>query len=315
VLTRPLGRSGFEVSALGAGTGGLDASRWRDLDPAQGARTLREALDAGVTFIATGPSPERRVEALVGEAVRELRARDRTVVATQVPAAGQGELRDLFPEAHVQRAVEDSLRAQRAEVLPVAQLGRWSDRWLEQDEWDALRQLMARLIREGKVLSWGVVAGDSKAAEGVLEDPAISSLQVRLHLLDRGALPLTARAAERQVGVIACAPLDGGLLGGPLVPGAELPAGDARVAQLASLDWPRVGPRLDRLRELARRETGSLPELALRWSLTRPGVATVVCGMRRRDHLRDNLAAAAAGRPLGAELEAALDELAADSKP
>lgn len=312
MLTRPLGRSGFEVSALGAGTGGLDASRWRDLDPAEGARTLREALDSGVTFVAAAPSPERRVEALIGEAVRELRARDRTVVATQVPVAGEGELRDVFPEAHVQREVEASLRAQRAEALPVAQLGRWSDRWLEQDEWDALRQLMARLIREGKVLSWGVVADDVKAAGGVLEDEAISCLQVRLHLLDRGALPLIARAAEHRVGVIACSPLDGGVLGGPIAPGAEFVRGDARIERLAAIDWKTLGPRLDRLGELARRETASVAELALRWCLGRPGVSTVACGMRRRAHLHANLAAADGLAP-SAELEAALDELTADS--
>jgi aryl-alcohol dehydrogenase-like predicted oxidoreductase len=160
------------------------------------------------------------------------------------------------------------------------------------------------------VLTWGVVAGDPKAADGVLEDRAISSVQVRLHLLDRGAVPLIARAAEHQVGVIVCAPLDGGVLGGPIAPGAEFVRGDARIERLAAIDWKTLGPRLDRLRELARRETASLPELALRWCLSRPGVSTVACGMRQRSHLQANLVAAD-GRALSAELLAALDELAA----
>lgn len=308
VQTRPLGRSGFEVSALGAGTGGLDASRWRDRDPAEGARTLREALDAGISFIAAPPAPARQVERLIGEVVRELRARDQAVVATPIPAAAGERLEQAFPVDQLVRSVEDSLRAQRTEALGVAQLGRWSDRWLETRAWEELRGVMARLITEGKVRSWGLIADDPKATEGVLADPAITSVQLRLHLLDRGRLALVGRAAEHELGVIACAPLGGGLLGGPITPAAAFPIGDWRKGHVERLDWKTLGPRLDRLRELSRSETETLPELAVRWCVGQAGVTTVVCGMRQRAHLHENVAAAD-GRALSAALLARLDEV------
>ena len=86
--TRALGRSGFEVSEIGFGAWGLGGDPWRDMDPRDAQRALFEAVEAGVGFIDTAPSYGNGTsELLVGQVVRELRARDRVVVATKVPPA------------------------------------------------------------------------------------------------------------------------------------------------------------------------------------------------------------------------------------
>ena len=63
-----------------------------------------------------------------------------------------------------------------------------------------------------------------------------------------------------------------------------------------------------------RRFEASLPELALRFILSNPDVATVIPGMRKAAHVRANLAAGAAG-PLPVELLARLREHRWDRSP
>lgn len=85
--TRILGRTGLEVTVMGIGTGrpsriGQSAGK----SDAESVTIIREALDAGVTFIDTAEA--YRTEAIVGEAVRG-RDRGSFVVSTKKSTDGQ----------------------------------------------------------------------------------------------------------------------------------------------------------------------------------------------------------------------------------
>jgi aryl-alcohol dehydrogenase-like predicted oxidoreductase len=58
----------------------------------------------------------------------------------------------------------------------------------------------------------------------------------------------------------------------------------------------------------------SLPEMALRFILSHPAVSTTIPGMRKTEHVRQNIAASDAG-PLGKTLLADLKEHRWDRKP
>lgn len=147
-------------------------------------RVLCEAIESGVEHVDVSPSWADS-EALAGQAIRELRARDRVVLAT------------VADPARLEPSIDGSLRATRLEVIPLAQL--------EVDVvTDELRDAMARLVKAGKVLRWGRIADDARR---VAPDPAFATLQVPFHLHDRRA---GAMIEESPGTVIVRSPLDGG---------------------------------------------------------------------------------------------------------
>ncbi|MCG8422449.1 MAG: aldo/keto reductase [Proteobacteria bacterium] len=161
---RSLGRTGYRVAELGFGAWSCDGEPLRDVDPRETQRTLYQALDLGIDFVATAMAHgDGTGEKLIGEVIRDLRARDWAVVATELaPLAGrrpddsESDILERFPPGYVVESVEQSLRALRAEALCIAQLHGWTDAWLSSMGWPELRHVMQRLIQEGKVLHWGV---------------------------------------------------------------------------------------------------------------------------------------------------------------
>jgi aryl-alcohol dehydrogenase-like predicted oxidoreductase len=191
VQQRPFGRTGRTVAELGFGGRGLDRDR---------QRILLAALDGGVDLVDVSPQWGDS-EALAGEAIRELRLRDRAVLATRAPA----DLRAL------QRSVEASLRATRLDVLPLVQLLDWTDARRDARDHPELVDVASRLVREGKVLWWGVVAPEPRRCVATLDDPWISSVQTRFHLQDRRAVAILPLVEAKKVALLTCSPLDGGL--------------------------------------------------------------------------------------------------------
>ena len=92
-MTRQLGRSGIEVSAMGLGSWAIGGPFWRDgvpvgwgeVDDDESIRAIHAALDLGVTFIDTadvyGTGHSERV---IGRALRG--RRDRVAVAKDAPS-------------------------------------------------------------------------------------------------------------------------------------------------------------------------------------------------------------------------------------
>ena len=316
---RPLGRTGFQVSAVGFGCWGLAAEMWRDPPPDSGRRALRVAIDGGgVNFIDTAlVYGQGESERIAGEVVRELRARDTVLVATKVPPQDMRwppdprvPLERVFSAEHVTRSVEQSLRNLRAEALGVEQLHVWLDDWLDGSYWPALRGCMERLVREGKVLHWGVSVNDHAPATAlrVLDEPVVETVQVIYNIFDRSAeKELFPAAAARKVGVIARSPFDEGALTGAIGPESRFDPADFRSRYFRGERGAEVAERVARLRPLVSDEAGTLIELALRLCISRPEVATIIPGMRRVEHLRSNLRVGD-GRPLSGDLLARLAE-------
>lgn len=320
---RKLGRTGYHVTELGFGAWGLGSSIWRGVDPRDAQRTLYRAIESGIDFVDTAPVYGDS-ETLVGEVIRDLRARDTVVVATKVapldrkwPADGSVDIDKIFPAPYVIASVEQSLRNQRAEVLSIAQLHVWNDAWLESSAWHDLRGAMAALIKDGKVLHWGISvnAHDPDSALGVLDDPLIETVQAVYNIFDRGPeRALFARARERDVGVIARVPFDEGALTGAFTRDTRFPVGDFRNGYFGGDRLAQVVERVDALRALCKwrgGEVDSVAELALRFCVSSPDVSTVIAGMRRIEHVDQNMAACERGA-LSAELLERLREHAWD---
>jgi aryl-alcohol dehydrogenase-like predicted oxidoreductase len=303
--TRRLGRTGLQVSEIGFGAWGLGATMWRGVSDEQGADTVRAALDAGVTFIDTALAyGDGHSERIVGRAAPD------ATIATKIPPQGGGwpaqpdsNIDDVFPAAYVRACTERSI-ANIGHPLDVQQFHVWHDVWLGQPGWKTTRAEMEKLKAEGKVRHWGISINDHapETALKALTDPIFESAQVIYNIFDRSPeKELFALARQRDLGIIVRVPFDEGALTGAIRPDTTFPDGDWRHRYFQGDRKAQAAQRADALAELLGEEAESLPELALRFILSRPEVSTVIPGMRRPEHAKAN-AAVSDGRRLSAGL-------------
>jgi aryl-alcohol dehydrogenase-like predicted oxidoreductase len=293
--TRRLGRTGIDVSEIGFGAWGLGKTMWRGVADDDALLAVRAAVAEGVTFIDTALAyGDGHSERLIAQ------ARTNAVVATKIPplnglwpAAGTSKIADVFPAQHVRAATETSLRNLGVEAIPLQQFHVWHDAWLGQSSWASTRHEMEKLVAEGKVRHWGISINDHapETALSALGDPLFATAQVIYNIFDRSPeKDLFALAREKNIGIIVRVPFDEGTLTGAIRPETSFPEGDWRHRYFRGERRAEAARRADALASLLGDGATTLPELALRFVLSRPEVSTVIPGMRRVEHARANAA-------------------------
>jgi aryl-alcohol dehydrogenase-like predicted oxidoreductase len=129
----------------------------------------------------------------------------------------------------------------------------------------------------------------------------VDAVQVIYNIFDQNPEDVLFPACrELGVAIIARVPFDEGSLTGTLTRASRFPDGDFRRTYFGP---ENLGPTMDRVESLTPLvpRDSSLPEMALRFILSNPDVATGIPGMRRRKHVRANIKASDLG-PLDEEL-------------
>ena len=304
--TRSLGNTGYKVTEIGFGAWGIGGEMWRGVDDAEGRRALREAVDQGITFfdtaLAYGAGHSERV---IGETLKDEIRSKRVVVATKIPpknrewpAQASYKLGDVFPAKYIASCTEESLKNLKMDALHVQQLHVWNDVWLSDPNWEASYNQIVRLKQEGKVLHWGISINDHapESALKALEDPIFETAQVIYNIYDRTPeKALFALAKKKPLGIIVRVPFDEGALTGQITAKTVFPAGDWRAGYFAGDRKAEAERRAKSLALVLDDQVETLPELALRFCLSRPEVSTVIPGMRRPAHVQQNTKAVGKG--------------------
>jgi len=307
---RGLGRTGISVSELTIGTATLAAGR----DPVEASAALALALERGINAIEIDAGDRATVGLLRAALARE-GARNRVHVLARVPTLVPFDLpsphvpaQQAYPGRHIRVETEALLRTLGVERLALQQLHGWCPEWLDEGDW---RETLERLRDEGKIAGFGISLFDHDVDAGLeaVASGAIDSVEVMYNLFDQGAaaalLPLC-----RQHAVAA-------IVRSPLYFGALAPSPGGGMRTFPREDWRRAyffdAHRQEteaRTRELAGRvqlPDRSLPDLALRFSLSHPAISTVAVGMHTRPQVEANVQAIRHA-PLDAEKHASLAE-------
>ena len=309
---RRLGRTGLSVSEIGYGAWGISGEMWLGAEDQESLAALNRAIDLGVDFIDTALAYGRgHSERLVGKVVAE--REERIVVASKIPPknlawpAPDGiEPDEAFPGDHVRKCTERSLQNLGMDAIDIMQFHVWNDEWVGRGDW--LETIQA-LRDEGKIRFFGVSINDNQPANAIklIETGVVDTVQVIYNIFEQAPEDQLFAACERHdVGVIARVPFDEGGLTGKVGPGTTFPEGDFRNDYFSGdhavehVD-EHVRAILDDL-GIAREE---LPEVALRYVLSRPEVSTVIPGMRSVRNV-DRNAAVGDGAGLPEEQAAAL---------
>ena len=291
---RTLGRTGFHVSEIGYGAWGIGGKLWQGGADDESLRALRRAMDLGLNFIDTAlVYGDGHSEKLVGKAIRE--ARHRMYVATKVPPRnrlwparpGVG-IEDVFPEEYIIGCTDESLRNLRLDAIDLQQLHVWNPEWLDRDEW---RRAFEELKTSGKVRATGISVNDHQpdSALALMRTGCIDAVQVIYNIFDqspeRSLFPL---AQELNIGVIARVPFDEGSLTGSITEATKFDPKDFRSFYFRGDRKTQVVERVTALQRDLPSPAGSLPEIALRFTISHRAVCTAIPGMRTVRNVEQN---------------------------
>lgn len=303
---RTLGRTGIAVSEVGYGAWGIGGIQWTGGDDDEAIRALNLAIDQGLNFIDTalaygGGHSER----LVGEVARS--RSERIYIATKIPPKNQQwparavPLEEVFPADYIIECTEQSLRNLGVETIDLQQLHVWHDDWAERTEWI---EALLKLRQQGKVRYFGISINDYQPANAIkaLRTGHIDAVQVIYNIFEQAPEnELYPVCQELNIGVLARVPFDEGGLTGAIKPDTVFPEDDFRSFFFRGDRKQKVFERVERLKSLLGAEAATLPELALRFTLSHDAVSTVIPGMRSTKHVISNIANSD-GRKLSTDL-------------
>jgi len=301
---RQLGQSGLKVSVLALGALGFGRrSRYGDtgVTSIEAAREQVDAcLDAGGNLIDTadvysaGESEEFVGEVLCGR-------RERVLLATKVrfpTVASPGPNDSGLSRHHVARACEASLRRLRTDYIDLYQLHEWDGLTLLEETLEALDLL----VRSGKVRYVGVSnfsAWHLMKALGIAERerlPRFVSQQIYYSLLAREAeYELVPLSMDQGIGILVWSPLARGLLSGQYRRDQAPTDGSTSLRDWREppiSDVEKLYDIVDVLRDIAAAHDVTSAQVALSYTLGKPGVTSLVVGARTIEHLKQNLAVA-----------------------
>jgi aryl-alcohol dehydrogenase-like predicted oxidoreductase len=322
VRYRRFGRLGWQVSEIGYGMWGIAGGEggWTGSDDAIGMRALADAVKLGCTFFDTAWIYGRgHSEHLLGALLRRYPER-RLYVATKIPPKDRAwpstrasRLEDVYPADHIREYTHRSLNGLGVQVIDLLQFHVWEDAWADDHRWqDAINELKdAGLVRAVGISvnrwePWNVLR--------TLDTGLIDTVQVIYNIFDQSPedelLPL---CREKDIAVIARVPFDEGTLTGTLTADSSWPEGDWRNSYFVPENLVPAVARATELKKILPHGM-TLPELALRFILACPDIATVIPGMRNPTHVHANLATSDSA-PLSAHVLAELRHHRWDREP
>ncbi|MHC4944382.1 MAG: aldo/keto reductase [Planctomycetota bacterium] len=272
------------LSRVALGTWAMGGADWGKSDDAHSIRTIHTALDLGIDLFDTAPVYGLgHAEEVLGRALKG--KRDRAFVATKVGIRWT-EVRyyqDLSA-ASVKKECDESLKRLGTEWIDLLQIHWPHGETPLSETMGALNDLKA----EGKIRHIGVSNFDVKLMREARSHGIVDFLQPPFHLFFRGAeeeiLPF---CKEAGIATLIYGPLCKGLLTGKFL---DKPVPED-IRQKDPFFDPKVLPRLleitARLEAFADKEGITLAQLALAWTLARPGISCVIVGARSPEQIRE----------------------------
>lgn len=283
---RPFGNTGFQVSPLGFGGAPIGLL---GIERQQASNVLNALLDAGVNLIDTAASYQES-EGFIGESIGS--RRDEFVLVSKCG----GKIEDIdapewSPEL-ITQTVDRSLEALRTTQIDVMLLHSCKRDVLERG--DSLAALIK--AREAGKIRFAGYSGDNETAAYAATLSDIAVIQTSISIADQRNIDMVLpKCRERNLGVEAKRPI------------ANAAWKDVNKQPGFYKDYAKT--YTDRLKEMKLAinalsfddSDDGWSELALRFTLSQPGVSTAIIGTTNPDHAKKNITFAGKG-PLPADV-------------
>jgi len=315
---RRFGRTGWEVGDIAHGLWGMGG--WSGSEDRESLAALQLAVDLGCNFFDSAWAyGDGKSDGLLGQALANNSGK-RLYAASKIPpknlkwpASPKYKYQDVFPPDHVFKYA-DSIRKQLGtDTIDLLQFHVWDDSWCGEADF---RNTIEKLKRDGTIRAFGLSLNRWEPENGLkaIRTGLVDAVQVIYSIFDQSPEDeLFPACQELNIGVIVRVALDEGSLGGKMTKDTKFPSSDWRSGYFNPKNLANTLERVEKLNQILPPGM-SLPELALRFVLSHPAVSTTIVGMRKLEHVRENIALSDKG-PLSSELLRELKQHRWDRKP
>lgn len=288
---------GVEVSAIGMGCMGFSHAEGTQTDIDTAADIIREAVDLGYTYFNTGWNYGNVIdphhnEKILGKAFAGIR--DKVVISSKCGVdfdyAANPDRPPLiydFSREKVRKCVEESLTRLKTDYVDFYLQARIDPKVTPEEA----AETMAELIKEGKILHWGVSEADEEYLRRANAVCPISVVENHYNIISRDKEDIIPFLEENNIGWIAFTPLLKGLLTATFRKGTVFAADDWRGGAVNDDNLARYAELLDYLKKLADEKGATPVQLSLAWILHRKPYIVPIPGMKKRERLVENMMA------------------------
>lgn len=286
--------NGLEVSSIGLGLMGMDHAYGKPADRKQMIDLIRKSIDLGGNFFDTAVVYGEGNEIVLGQAVKGIR--DKAVIATKFGITGQ-EVIDGAPQnildsqpSSIREQVEGSLKRLDVDYIDLY----YQHRVDPNVEPEAVAQVMEDLIKEGKILQWGLSNAPIDYLRRAHAVCPLAAIENQYSMVWREPeKELFSICEELGIGFVAYSPLGNGFLSGKYSKNMKYEEGDFR--SFMGRFKPEVMEEnqavLDLLAEIAEEKQATSAQIVLAWELAQRDYIVPIPGTTKLHRLEENLGA------------------------
>lgn len=298
---RKLGKNGLEVSAIGLGCMGLSHAYGKPTDRKDAEELLDSAIDFGVTLFDTAEvygseDDPHHNERLVGEILKPHRNEIKLVTKFGISfdMSVKGATHPLIPDARpevIRKSVEGSLERLKTDHIDLY-LQHRIDPNVEPEE---VASVMADLIKEGKILNWGVSEATEDYIRRAQKVCPMAAIENRYSMMARWHEKLFPTLEELGIGFIAFSPMANGLLTGNYDANSTFDKNTdfrAVMPQFQKESFDQNQQLLELVNDIADSKHATPAMISLAWMLSKKDYIVPIPGTRKIYRLKEDIGAA-----------------------
>lgn len=281
---RQLGKSGIKVSEIGFGAWSIALNWWgKEIQEDEAKNMLKKAYDLGINFFETSDMYGKgKSERLIGEVFKDMR--NEIVISTKygydfenVEQIGHNELPQKFEPTFTENALKNSLKRLQTNYVDVYGLHNPKLRHIRDD---TIFQVLDKKIEEGKIktcqVALGPAIGWTQEGMEAMNRKNISAVQTVYNILEQTpGNELINNGEKKDVGILVRVPDASGLLTGKVNADTKISEKDHRKER--TREWRKSAmEKIEQMRPIAERNGLNITELAIKFILSKKGVASIL---------------------------------------
>ncbi len=297
---RTLGES-LKVSAVGLGCMGFSHAYGAPTEDHEAIRSIRNAFDLGYTMFdtaevyGTADDPHHN-ELLVGEALKPVR--DQVQIVTKFgihfdqtsSEVNKLLITDARPET-IRKSVEGSLRRLQTDHIDLY----FQHRMDANTEPEVVAEVMGELIREGKILHWGISEANEDYLRRANAVTKVTAVENRYSMMARQYESLFPVLEELNVGLVAFSPMANGILTGAYNKDSVFDTKmdyRSNMPQFKEEAYEKNKALLELLTEIGQQHEATPAQISLAWMLCKKPWIVPIPGSRKSERMKENAGAA-----------------------
>lgn len=293
--------NGLEVSAVGLGCMGFSHAYGAPTEHGEAMRMIRSAYDLGYTFFDTaevyGTQDDPHAnERLVGEALLDVRnnVRIASKFGIRFDMESSETNHPLIPDSRpevIRSSVEGSLRRLQTDHIDLY----FQHRIDPAVEPETVAEVMKELIREGKILHWGISETTEEYLRRAHRICPVTAVENRYSMMARQYETLFPALEELGVGLVAFSPMANGFLTGKYGKGLQFDKKldyRSNMPQFTDEAIEQNRELLALLDQMAEEKEATPAQISMAWMLCKKPWIVPIPGTRKAERMRENAGAA-----------------------